>query len=276
MKPLVVFLGLVAVTVFVVPAQADSLSATFSSLANGTNIDLTAAGQLDWVKFGNGDNGQIFDVVTKIGNPVISPIISPVGTADPGTSIVLAAFSGGGNLNFTWTNGTEFMNHDPMSSGPVDTAVTETVDPPQNQYPDGIGATFTAAVANQLRELDVYTFGFDGDMTLSATLGSLSTSTTVSTTFRPPNDPNNDYSLGVYKIFYSGDPSETLTIQTITADNRTTGTQAAFANAGFFAATVNDVASTPEPASIGLLLSGGLAFFGVRSARRGKMTGSRA
>jgi hypothetical protein len=75
----------------------------------------------------------------------------------------------------------------------VDTAVSETLSPAASSYPIGIGTTFTANASATSRVMDVYVFGFDSDVLLSATLsGGGSTSTVVTPTFRPPNDPNNE------------------------------------------------------------------------------------
>jgi hypothetical protein len=94
--------------------------------------------------------------------------------------------------------------------------------------------------------MDVYVQGFDSNMVLTATLSNgLTTSTTVIPTVNPTTDPANYYALGDYQIFYSG-AGETLTISAV-ADGNPIGAQAAFPNAGIFAATASAV---PEPATI--------------------------
>jgi hypothetical protein len=224
-------------------AGSDYLSATYTPLAQGTTINLTQTGTLDWAKFGNGENDSTsFLVATKIGNPVINPAISPVGTA-PSGSVNLIAFTGGNILNFTWTNGNFGMYN---GTGPVDTVVAETIVPAVNSYPTGLGATFSASASSQLREMNVYVQGFDSNMVLTATLtDGTTTSTTVIPTVNPPSDPTNYYAIGDYQIFYSG-AGETLTVSAV-ADGNPIGSQSAFPNAGIFAATVGAV---PEPATI--------------------------
>jgi hypothetical protein len=250
---------------------ASSLSATYIPLAQGTTIDLTQTGTLDWAKFGNGENGSTFFLnTTKIGNPVINPNIQVVGSA-PSGSPSLIAFTGGNILNFTWTNGNFGMYN---GTGPVDTVVTETIVPAVNSYPTGLGATFSASASSQLRELDVYVQGFDSNMVLTATLSDgKTTTTTVIPTVNPPSDPTNVYAIGDYQIFYSG-AGETLTVSAV-ADGNPIGTQAAFPNAGIFAATVIGV---PEPSSLALLLVGlvgpavgrGLPYLARRRSAGGK------
>ncbi len=255
-----------------VPARA-GLMATYTPLANGTAVDLTAAGTLDWVKWGNSTtSGLGFASVEKVGGTIINPGLTPLGTAPPGFSVVLASFSGGGNLRFSWTDGTAGM----AGGGPtVDTAVSETLSPAAFSYPIGIGATFTANASAVTRVMDVYVFGFDSDTLLTATLsGGETTSTVVSPTFRPPNDPNNDYSLGRYRITFDG-VGETLTVSMITRDPRTSGAQSAFANAGIFAASIADAspAAVPEPASVSLAAAGVVLLAGAARYRRARSRG---
>jgi hypothetical protein len=223
-------------------AGSDSLSATYIPLTQGTTISLTQTGTLDWAKFGNGENDSTsFLVATKIGNPVISPVISPVGSA-PSGSVNLIAFTGGNNLNFTWTNGNFGMYN---GTGPVDTVVTETIVPAVNSYPPGLGASISASASSQMRELNVYVQGFDSNMVLTASLSDgQTTTTTIAPTINPPGDPTNFYALGDYQILYSG-AGETLTISAV-ADGNPMGSQSAFPNAGIFAATASAV---PEPST---------------------------
>ena len=205
----------------------------------GTTTDLTATGAVDWIKFGNGENGSTsFLNTTKIGNPLFLPAtLAPLGTA-PSGSVELIAFTGGQNLNFTWGNGNFGMYN---GTGPVDTVVGETIDPAVNSYPTGLGTTFQATAITQTMAMDVYLQGFDSNTLVTATLsGGKTTSTVVVPSQTPPSDPANHYALGDYHIVYSG-AGETLTISVVTQDPRTSGTQAAFANAGFFAAAVTQL-----------------------------------
>lgn len=234
-------------------ALASTLSASYTELTSGTTVDLTATGTLDWIKFGNGENNSTsFLNTTKIGNPVFLPAtLAPLGTA-PSGSVSLIAFTGQQNLNFTWTNGNFGMYN---GSGPVDTVVTETIVPAVDSYPIGLGATFQATASANPRVMDVYVQGFDANMLITATLSDGTTvSQVVSPTQNPPSDPTNDYALGDYQITYSGD-GQLLTVSVVAQDPRTNGSHAAFANAGFFAATV-----IPEPSTIALGLVGCLGF----------------
>ena len=198
---------------------------------------------------------------TKIGNPVFLPAtFAPIGTPPEG-SVELIAFTGAGNLNFTWTDGNFGMYN---GTGPVDTVVTETVDPPANEYPIGSGASFQALASAQTLAMDVYVQGFNADLLITVSMsGGGSDSIVITPSVNPVTDPTNDYSLGVYHILYSG-AGEVLTVSVVTQDPRTDGTEEEFANAGFFAATV---VAVPEPSSVVLALLG-LATLGLASYRR--------
>jgi hypothetical protein len=126
-------------------------------------------------------------------------------------------------------------------TGPVDTVVGETVNPAVSSYPIGLGATFQATAITQTMAMDVYIQGFDANTQITATLsGGKTTSTVVVPMQTPPGDPSNQYALGDYHILYSG-AGETLTISVVTQNPRTSGAQAAFANAGFFGAAVTQL-----------------------------------
>src|SRR5262249_6598621 len=162
--------ALAVIACFAVSARADTVTATYTELPNGTSIDLTATGGLDWVKWGNTTTPFVlgFATVEKVGGSVINPGLAPLGTAPPGSSVTFASFSGAGNMKFTWSNGTAAM----AGGGPVDTGVTETLVPFANSYPIGIGAVFTANASATSRVLDVYVSGFDANILLTAALGS--------------------------------------------------------------------------------------------------------
>lgn len=180
-----------------------TLSVSYTALTEGETIDLTANGTLDWIKFGNGetDGDTSFLNTTKIGNPIFLPATSaPLGTNPDGT-VELAAFSGGGALNFLWTDGNFGMWDEP---NPVDTVVTQVLSPPANEYPIGLGATFDAQSLAETLVMDVYVQGFNSDMVIMAKIGGLTESVTVTPTINPTNDPNNDYALGLFRIEYSG------------------------------------------------------------------------
>jgi hypothetical protein len=101
-------------------------------LTLGTTTDLTAAGTLDWVEWGNGQTSLPFTLPQKIGGTIIDPTLTPLGDCTPGrvgdpfapppiTTI----------LDFSWTDGTEDM----AGGGLVGTVVSETIDPAQFSYP---------------------------------------------------------------------------------------------------------------------------------------------
>ncbi len=234
-------------------ARGGDVTVGYTPLTEGSTIDLTAEGTLDWVKFGNGehDTGAFF-VATKIGNLVFLPA-TLAATGDGGDSFVeLIAFTGGNVLNFSWSDGNFGMYNEP---GPVDTVVTETLNPPDDEYPIGLGATFQATAIAQTRTMNVYVQAFNAPMLITASMsGGGEESITVSPDanwFNPASDPGNDYAAGRFSIDYSG-AGELLTVSVQTLDPRTDGTHAAFANAGFFAASV--AGPVPEPSTLALLL----------------------
>jgi hypothetical protein len=259
-------------------ARADVVSGTYSSLAPGTTVDLTSQGTLDWAKFGTDDAYDTsFFTATKIGNPVIDPNVSVLGTAPSGTpTLVQFGLAGdtSDSLNFTWTNGNFGMGYPSSSLPSVNSVVSETIIPAVNQYPLGLGAEFTASAAADTRILDVYVQGFNSDMLITASLsGGATASTVVSPTVHPANDPNNFYAFGVYQIEYSG-AGETLTVSVQTQPSSQSpppwagAPQADFPNAGIFAATVSEApVATPEPASGGMLALGLLGIGLVRRRR---------
>ncbi|HTU90034.1 MAG TPA: PEP-CTERM sorting domain-containing protein, partial [Gemmataceae bacterium] len=182
-----------------------------------------------------------------------------------------------GNLNFTWSNGNFGMGYPNYSLSSVNSVVSETIIPAVNSYPLGLGAEFTASVSPNTQILDVYVQGFNSVMTITASLsGGLSTSVNVTPTVNPPSDPSNYYAFGVYQIIYSGSASETLTVSVQTALNQPSNppwagaSQAAFPNAGIFAATVSAAPFTaaPEPASAVMLALGSLLGIGFIRRRR--------
>jgi len=255
-------------------AKGDFVSGTYSPLAVGSTIDLTAQGTLDWAKYGtdNSNSNLNFFVATKIGNPVISPNITPIGP--PGTTLIqFGNPNGPGSLNFTWTNGNFGMGFPGPPVSSVNSVITETILPAQNSYPLGLGAQITASVASNTRVLDVYVQGFNSVMTVSASLsGGASTSTNVTPDVQLPD--GNFYAFGVYEIDYSGDPGETLTVSVQTSlDQPTnppwaTSPQAAFPNAGIFAATVTEASAVPEPASFCLMAIAGVLGLSGRACER--------
>lgn len=217
-------------------ARGQSVTGTYTDVAESTTIDLTATGNLDWVKWGNGESSgsMVWTTVRKASvPPIIGSTLTPLGTPPTGTTIVLIAFSGQDNLNFDWADG------DIPMSGAADTVITETILPAQFDYPLGLGASFTATATAATRILDVYVQGFNADMMITAQLSSgVSASTVVSPTQHPTSDPSNNYSLGRYRITYAG-AGETLTVSVHTVAPAQPGS-VGFPNAGFFAAAVSD------------------------------------
>lgn len=189
-----------ACLLFALPASGGIVTGAYFELAEGTEIDLTAEGTLDWIKFGNGENNTTtFLNTTKIGNPVFLPAtLAPLGTPPIDHTVELIAFTGQGNLNFTWNDGNFGMYN---VVGPVDTVVTETISPAVNEYPIGLGATFDALASAQTRFLDVYVQGFNADMVITASMsGGGSATATVTPSQNPASDPLNDYALGRFHV----------------------------------------------------------------------------
>ena len=87
LRALALGLGVLACGGWCEPALAGFVSVSYTELSAGTQIDLTAEGTLDWIKFGNGENlTTSFLNTTKIGNPVFLPAtLAPLGTPPAGT-----------------------------------------------------------------------------------------------------------------------------------------------------------------------------------------------
>jgi hypothetical protein len=247
--PQIIFL---AIFVWSFPVQGGVVT-SFSQMTQGDLTDLTAAGTLDWVKWGNGeaDDGLVFATVEKSGGTIINSALTVTDpTADGQPSVVLATFNPAASiLAFSWTDGTAAM----AGGGPVDNVVTQAMTPAQFSYPIGIGQSFTAAAAAELRVLDVYVQGFGSDMQLTAALsGGVAQSIVVSPTVNPVGDVANFFSFGRFRVTYSG-VGETLTVSTLTVnDGSRVGAQSPFANAGMFAATVTPAAALPLQINAGL------------------------
>jgi hypothetical protein len=252
----------------------DIYSITYADVAQGSTTDLTAAGSVDWVKWGNGEPTNTMNYATpeKIGGSVIDPTLTPLGSPPPNTSVVLEAFAPVQNVTplFSWTDGTI-----PMHGGnPVGTSVTETILPAQSSYPLGLGLSFQATAESSPLLLTLYVAGFDARMKLTATLsGGASDSLTANNAalipVPVPGSGNNYLSYGIFSIDFAG-AGETLTVN-LTADNQsgipTDAPQYVFRNAGALAATVTP-GFVPEPSSLVLSVLGFAGVFGYRLVRR--------
>lgn len=238
------------------PAYAGNIyGISYTDISPTSSTNLTTAGTLDWVKWGNGDPNDTVNYMTSQmnGGTTINPALTPLGGG--GGTVQLAAFEPltTSSPSFSWTNGTN-----PESGGvPVGTSVSEQMD--QNSYPLGLGLSFQVAASASPEVLSLYVVGFNAQMEVSASLsGGGSTSLTASNAALvnvQADGTSNYYSYGIFSMVYSG-AGETLTVNLTTANQ--TGvpldaTQYTFPNAGVFAATVN-AASVPEPSS--LVLSG--------------------
>lgn len=221
---------------------AQIYSIAYSDLKPGATNNLTTAGTVDWVKWGNGETGPPFTTVQKEGGALIKPALTALGTVPAGQTVVLVPFSPvtGVTPVFVWTNGNA-----PMASGtPIGTSVSETITPNQSSYPVGLGLSFQSAADVNPHAVSLYVAGFNARMKLSASLGSGgSGSLLASNAALIPvlaGTGSNVFSFGVFSILYSG-AGETLTVS-LTADNQTgipnDAPQFGFPNAGALAATV--------------------------------------
>ena len=254
-------------------AAGDIYSISYTHVAQGSAIDLTSAGTLDWAKWGNGETTGMSTYTTpeKTGGTIINPTLTPLGSVPSGQSVVLIPFSPVPNVTplFSWADGTIAM----AGGDPVGTSVSQTILPAQFSYPLGLGLSFTATADAAPRQLDLYVAGFNTRMELTATLSgggqrSLIASNAALIPVAAGNTGNNDVSFGFFSIDYAG-AGETLTIN-LTANNQigipTGAPQYGFANAGALAATVTvGTASVPEPSTLLLSLVGlaGLSVLGV-------------
>jgi hypothetical protein len=260
-------LNLAVLSVFcVIVASADAgqiYGISYTDVASSSTIDLTSAGTLDWVKWGNGEPNETLPYATPqmTGGSIVNPALTPLGSVPSGQTVVLLPFSPVSiTPTFSWTNGTIAE----AGGMPVGTSVSETIHPAQFSYPLGIGVSLQATASASPEVLNLYVAGFDTRMKLSATLSggasdSLVASSAALTPVAAGNTGNNYFSYGYFSIVYAG-AGETLTLN-LTADNQsgipTSASQYSFRNAGVMAATVG-IASVPEPSS--LVLSGiGLA-----------------
>ena len=135
----------------------------------------------------------------------------------------LIAFTGGGVLNFSWSNGNFGMYN---VTGPVDTVVTETILPLVSSYPIGLGATFDALAAAETRIMNVYVQGFDANMVIKAVMSGGGTGSVLSLRrrIRPATRTTTTQSVALDRILGG---RGTLTISVFTKDPRTDGAQAA-------------------------------------------------
>ncbi len=241
-------------------ATAGTISGiTYTDLPIATTTDLTTAGTLDWVKWGNGGvtGSTVYTTPEMVGGTIIDPALSPLGTVPPGQTVLLVGFNPPPvTLDFTWTNGTEAMDN----GGPVGTVISETIDPAQFSYPLGLGARFQAEAAAAPRILNIFVQGFNTRMQLSASLSGGGSSSLIASNAAlnlMPTLNNNYISVGYFSVEYWG-AGETLTIN-LTAANQNgvpNAPQFGFRNAGVFAATVVEGSAIPEPSS---LVSSGIA-----------------
>jgi hypothetical protein len=263
-------------------AEAGVISITYTDLTPGSTTDLTAAGTLDWVKWGNGETTGTLPYASpqKVGGSIINPTLSPLGSVPAGQSVELVPFAPVQNVTpaFSWTNGTLAMS----GGNPVGTSVSETIVPAQFSYPLGLGLSFQASADVTTRVLNLYVVGFNSRMELDASLsGGGGSGLLASNAALVPVDAggagNNFFSFGVFSIVYSG-AGQTLTVD-LTANNQSgissSAPQFAFPNAGVFAATVS-ASAVPEPSALLLSAIGLAGLLGARVFRRALTRGQPA
>jgi hypothetical protein len=252
----------------------DIYSISYTDIAQNSAINLTTAGPLDWVKWGNGEtSGTTYATPEQTGGTIINPTLTPVGSVPAGDTVTLIPFAptASPSPTFSWTNGTIAM----YGGNPVGTSVSETIIPAQSSYPLGLGLSFQVTASATPQLLDLYVVGFNARMEATATLsGGGQASLIASNAALIPvasGGSDNYFSFGVFSIDYVG-AGQTLTV-TLTANNQsgipTTAPQYGFANAGVFAATVSPgFTPVPEPSSLILSLVGIAGLAGFRILRR--------
>jgi PEP-CTERM motif len=260
----------------VAPAYAGNIyGISYTDISPNSSTNLTTAGTLDWVKWGNGDATGTVNYTTSqmTAGAIINPALTPIGTVPQGQTVELAAFAPSppptSTPSFSWTNGSN-----PEFGGvPVSTSVSEQIAPAQFSYPLGLGLSFQVAASAIPEELSLYVVGFNSRMEVSATLSGGGSDSLIASTAAlnlvPSGAGNNDFSYGIFSIVYSG-AGETLTID-LTAANQsgisTGAPQFSFPNAGVYAATVT-TASVPEPSSLVLSAIGLGGLLGYGFVRR--------
>lgn len=258
------------------PAYAgDIYGMSYTDFAATSSTNLTTAGTLDWVKWGNGDSTgtTTYNTSQMTGGTIINSSLTPLGSVPQGQTVQLAAFAPSppptSTPSFSWTNGTN-----PEAGGmPVSTSVSEQISPAQFSYPLGLGLSFHVAASATPEELSIYVVGFNTRMNVSATLSGGGTDSLLASNAAlnlvPSGSGNNDFSYGIFSIIYSG-AGETLTVD-LTAANQsgisTGAPQYGFPNAGVYAATVN-MASVPEPSGLVLSAIGFAGLLGYSLVRR--------
>ena len=181
---------------------------SYTDVASSSTIDLTAAGTLDWVKWGNGEPNETLPYATPrmTGGSIVDPALTPLGSVPAGQTVVLLPFSPVAiTPAFSWTNGTIAE----AGGMPVGTSVSETIHPAKSSYPLGIGLSLQATASATPEVLNLYVAGFDTRMKLSATLsGGGSDSLVASSAALLPvaagNTGNNYFSCGFFSIVYAG------------------------------------------------------------------------
>lgn len=176
-------------------AHAGMLSGTFTSIATGSNVDLTATGKLDWVHWGLYTDTSI----NRKGS--VSPQISNF-TVIGNTSNYLAAYQYSGNSNsYSWSDGT------PVASV---TNTTTGVWAYGTPFPVGTGFQLTAPAGTNEQILELFVGVYAGRGKLTATLSDGSATEYSNTSLENlSNGPG-----GVYKLTYAANsPGQTLTVQ---------------------------------------------------------------
>lgn len=164
------FLSLSLASMLSLKADAGQIyGISYSDIATDSTVNLTTAGSLDWVKWGNGQSGNVaYTTPVMTGSSIINPSLTPLGSPPSGTSVALEPFAPVANVTplFTWTNGTIAM----AGGNPVGTSVSETILPAQFSYPNGLGLSVQVTAAATPEELTIYVAGFNTRMDLSASL----------------------------------------------------------------------------------------------------------
>jgi hypothetical protein len=172
-----------------------TLNGSFSAIAQGSNVNLTAEGNLDWIHWGLYTDSSLNRKATV--TPQIRDFIV---LYDPNTSYTLAYRYADNYNGYTWSDGTQVVG---VTNTPTGVYVVGPL-----KVLETNGFLITVPADTSLKTLKVYVGTYGARGKFQATLSDLQTSYVDTTLVNSVNGPGRVYTIN----FAASSPGQTLTI----------------------------------------------------------------